>query len=384
MAVSANISKTGFWLLLGFLGLAGAQTAACSSEFHSCYDSRTCPPKPEAEAGAAGDEAGGGSGGAGPARAGAAGSDRAGAGGVLAEAGVGGGVDGGAAGEVGEGGMPSYGTGGISSGAGGISSGTGGISSGAGGAAGSPGAVLGSSCTQSDKCASGHCSDGVCCDLACAGPCAQCSAAGKCEAPQDDPACPVVSCSTGANECLSYDTEIASNRCLSIGICKAVQNCGSSPKPAQTACNIGSSNFALCNSSGTCTAPVVKCGSMDCAIGSKVCCFRRTGSTTSQTCDDVANCVETPPAAEPARTPTQCDEHTDCRTGYLCSRLSASGGSDVYCRLAAQANVSSSVANWYEVCQSSVKTNTCSGGRTCSETDVAFPGWKFCAHLATD
>lgn len=135
---------------------------------------------------------------------------------------------------------------------------------------------------------------------------------------------------------------------------------------------------------GTCAFPVVKCGQADCAIGSKVCCFRRTGNTTSQTCDDVANCAETPESAEPARTPTECDEHSDCPTGSLCSHVSASGGSRTYCRAAAEANLITDTANWYEVCESPVAISTCSGGRTCSETSSAFPGWKFCAHLASD
>ncbi|MET0793652.1 MAG: hypothetical protein ABW061_19185 [Polyangiaceae bacterium] len=132
------------------------------------------------------------------------------------------------------------------------------------------------------------------------------------------------------------------------------------------------------------TAPVVKCGASDCAIGSKVCCFRRSGSATSQTCDDVADCPDTFPGAEPARTATECDQHEDCDTGLLCSHVSASGGSHTYCQLAAQANVHSPVADWYEVCESPVKANPCSGERSCTETNIAFPGWKFCAHLASD
>jgi len=270
----------------------------------------------------------------------------------------------------------SSGSGGSSAGAGGRAAGG---SSGSGGSAGS-GAPLGTACTQANKCASGFCSDGVCCDLACTGPCAQCSAAGKCTAPQDDATCPVVSCSPGTNECLNYDTEISSNRCRSVGLCKTAQDCGSSAKPAQTACNTASSNFALCNGTGTCTAPVVKCGGVDCAIGSKVCCSRHSGSTFTQTCDDVANCKQTPWDTNPGATPTECDEHTDCRAGYLCSLLSASGESRVYCRLAAEANVDSSMADWYEVCQSPVKTNICSGGRTCVDASEAIPGWKFCDH----
>lgn len=350
MANLAKISRSSVWcVLLGGLAIGGMQSAACSSPFRSCYETRTCPVKPQDEAGAAGEEAGGdAAGGVGPS-AGAGGGDLTETGGVTGE-GAEAGVD----------------------------------SSGAGGGADIDGAPLGSACRQADECASAHCSDGVCCDRECTGPCAQCNADGKCSAPKDDPACPVISCGAGTNECAIYDAEISTDRCLSIGVCKGPSNCGSTPKPARTACGTGSSDLDLCNNVGTCAAPVVKCGTTDCAIGRKVCCFRRSGSTTTQTCEDSANCIETPASAEPARTPTECDEHTDCRTGYLCSHVTASGGSHTYCTLAAEANISSAMANWYEVCESPAKIDSCSGGRSCSLTDGAFPGWKFCAHLAGD
>ncbi len=268
---------------------------------------------------------------------------------------------------------------------GGARSGEGGAGPNAGGGApGSDGAPLGASCAVADECASEHCSDGVCCDAACTGVCATCNAAGKCGAPSDDSECPVVTCNVGGNECINYESEIATARCKSVGLCKAAEDCASPGKPAGTACNIASSNFSLCNGTGTCTVPVVRCGAADCAIGGKVCCFRRSGATTSQTCDAVANCAETFPAAEPARTPTECDEHADCRTGYLCSYVSASGGSHISCRLAGEANVNNTYSDWYEVCQSPAKTNACSGGRVCALTTTAFPGWKFCEHLPTD
>jgi len=58
MGTSAGISKSGVWLVLSALGIAAGQSAACSSKFSSCYESRTCP-EAQAEAGAAGDESGG-------------------------------------------------------------------------------------------------------------------------------------------------------------------------------------------------------------------------------------------------------------------------------------------------------------------------------------
>lgn len=63
MTISTKVSKTGVWLVLGILCLAGAQSAACSKPFHTCYETRTCaPPLPEDEAGAAGESFGGASG----------------------------------------------------------------------------------------------------------------------------------------------------------------------------------------------------------------------------------------------------------------------------------------------------------------------------------
>jgi hypothetical protein len=90
MAVSTKVSKPGVWLLLGALGVVGAQSAACSSKFSSCHEHRNCPKTPQPEAGAGGDESGGSSGGAGRPIVDASVSGRAGADGTPAEAGAGG------------------------------------------------------------------------------------------------------------------------------------------------------------------------------------------------------------------------------------------------------------------------------------------------------
>ena len=78
MAHSTKVSKTGVWLLLGVLGLAGAQNAACSAPFHSCHELRRCPKETQAEAGAAGDESAGASAESGQPAGGAAGAGRGG------------------------------------------------------------------------------------------------------------------------------------------------------------------------------------------------------------------------------------------------------------------------------------------------------------------
>jgi len=98
MTFSAKVSKTGRWLLLGVLVLAGAPGAACSPPFRTCYQNRTCPPKAQGDAGEAGDESGGASDGGTQSTAGASGSGRGGASNGMGESGASGTGDGGDAG----------------------------------------------------------------------------------------------------------------------------------------------------------------------------------------------------------------------------------------------------------------------------------------------
>lgn len=80
--------KSKYWLIAGVLGAATLQVSACSSDFHSCYDTRTCPRAGGAGVGEAGaEEAGGPSTGGGS--GGASGSEAmAGEGGVGGEGGM--------------------------------------------------------------------------------------------------------------------------------------------------------------------------------------------------------------------------------------------------------------------------------------------------------
>jgi len=90
MAISTRASKNRLWILLGVFGLAGGQSAACSAPFHSCYETRTCAGSPGGEAGAAGEEAGGATGGAVQPKAGSSGLGRGGDGDRSGESGAGG------------------------------------------------------------------------------------------------------------------------------------------------------------------------------------------------------------------------------------------------------------------------------------------------------
>lgn len=60
MAISTKFSKSGVCFLLGSLGVVAAQAAACSAPFRTCQTNRTCRVEPKDDAGASGDDSGGG------------------------------------------------------------------------------------------------------------------------------------------------------------------------------------------------------------------------------------------------------------------------------------------------------------------------------------
>ena len=134
----ARLSQSSPWricFLVGALAIVGVQAAACSAEFHSCYETRTCRPADQAGSGAAGEGAGDSSGEAGQANT--AGSDSGGAGtrGAPVDSSVGG----------------SAGTAGLSNEAG--EGGAGGVHSAAG-----TSSADGSTCRADDECQSTNCS----------------------------------------------------------------------------------------------------------------------------------------------------------------------------------------------------------------------------------
>lgn len=168
MAVSTKFSKSGVCVLLGVLGAAGAQSVACSAPFRSCYTNRTCAEPPKGDAGAAGEEAGGASGGATPS-AGASGSERSGAGGVPGASGA---EEAGGSGEAGEGGMSGAASGGTSAAGtanggaanGGAGAGAGGVSGGGGAGAG---AGAGGAPVTCNACANGFACSTTTCKTTC-------------------------------------------------------------------------------------------------------------------------------------------------------------------------------------------------------------------------
>lgn len=240
---------------------------------------------------------------------------------------------------------------------------------------------LGAKCEGMAGCASGHCVNGVCCDAACDGVCEACTLEGHCAAAESDVACPTVSCTPRDNQCLTYGAKLSGGTCKDKGVCKTTDDCPRTPKAANEQCDIPGSSLGYCDGAGACVLPTVDCGG-ECTVGANQCCYYKSGATLNAEC--LSSCPSTYLAANPARTPVDCDSHSDCRTGYLCSLRHTDGESNVRCRSSSLkdmngANYTGQYQENREVCASPVMIQrTCSSGTLCERTFANFPGWKFC------
>ncbi len=181
----------------------------------------------------------------------------------------------------------------------------------------------GSVCTSDDKCGSGFCVDGVCCDNACNSP-QTCRGTGVCNAPGKVGICtypvtPNVACSDG-NGCTLNDKCDANGACVagpaktcnsapgqcygSAGTCKPLTGaCEYPPLPSTQSCNDNNNCTTTdrCNGSGTCagtpkvcnSAPNNQCyaSSGTCNPGSGACEYNPLSNTT--VCDDGNKCTDT-------------------------------------------------------------------------------------------
>lgn len=267
--------KAKHWFALAAaVGLA-TEVPACSSKFTSCYDSRTC-----AESAGSGD----GSGGAGR----------------IGEAG--------AAGTPNEpGGAPDLDSGGVA-GEGGMSVGQGGASD---GEAGDAGALLpnGVTCQAGTDCASGNCSDGLCCNTACSG----CSACSNALTGQDNGTCaPVVSGQDPHNACA---VETATNQCGNDGTCDGAGACSKVPSShvcTAAGCSSDGKSFvpaSTCTDDGKCSsAPPQDCGGFPCSpTGCAKPCTANTECGGGNYCDTAASkCAARKSDGTPATNTYEC------------------------------------------------------------------------------
>jgi hypothetical protein len=273
-----------------------------------------------------------------------------GAGGVAGAVGTGGVVGtGGTAGTGGAGGTPAGGSGGRTGATGGTSGGTGGTPT---------GKPLGSNCGSGTDCTSGHCETGVCCDQSCTGMCQQCSAAGHCQMPPDDPACGTVACPTDT-VCRDYATAITTNRCKQLGQCKAASDCSFVAASTTKACGSydNDSNFTqYCDSNGNCSNHIVRCGGDgDCAVGDMLCC----GVGVGYSCIAAGSACPTQSGGAPPLGPYDCDETGDCAGGAVCCAFSTPGGVSTTCTTSCAPAMFQQV---FQVCNPNSNASECQSG----------------------
>lgn len=184
-------------------------------------------------------------------------------------------------------------------------------------------ASFGLACTSASQCASGFCSNGVCCDTACTGQCSACNLPGT------------------------------------TGIC--------SPKPVNTACNdnVSCTHTDVCNTAGVCGGTAITCSSDSC---------------NTRACNGTPTCAVTP------LTGPACDDGKTCTTGDTCVAGACTGtvscapptGPNAAC-LAGSCNGSGQcafvAANQGSPCSDG---NACTSGDTCQSGACAPSGPATC------
>jgi hypothetical protein len=174
----------------------------------------------------------------------------------------------------------------------------------------------GSACTAPGDCASGYCVDGVCCNTACGGTCAACSAAKK--GGGSDGVCgPVSAGSDPDSECATQ----AAATCGTDGVCNGSGACENySPSTVCAPAGCAGSTYSPadhCNGLGTC----VDSGSLSCAP------YLCTASGCQTSCNTAGDCVSgfscvagvcSSSGGTPCTSPAQCASGF-CVDGVCCN-----------------------------------------------------------------
>lgn len=214
------------------------------------------------------------------------------------------------------------------------------------GACVSPESDLGQACASAGDCIGGRCVDGICCDVACDGPCERCNApgqAGRCVAADlgsTDAACAAGETCAGRGQCkLPLGTS-----CVLDGDC-ASGTCGQALAGGEVCCEAACPEGQRCSASGSCVnaprAPGAACtvGS-DCASGSCVAnrCCESACNGTCQACSVLGACNVNPgndarcPAVDCPVSNTVCATYPADVTTNLCASFGACLNAQTACR----------------------------------------------------
>ncbi|HXT99792.1 MAG TPA: hypothetical protein VN903_02295, partial [Polyangia bacterium] len=173
---------------------------------------------------------------------------------------------------------------------------------------------IGATCKTGDQCASGFCADGVCCNVACEGPCLSCNLMGR------------------EGRCWPLDTDAADTRgicrdqgptsCGQTGFCDGIGGCAKYARDTvcvtPTCAGVAKVNTAgTCNGLGTCQPQGIQdCHPFRCASGACT-----TICTTSADCDTGIACMNgtcgLKQDGQPCAQASEC-QHNFCVDGICC------------------------------------------------------------------
>ncbi len=248
-----------------------------------------------------------------------------------------------------------------------------------------PKLAQGAPCLEDTECATRHCADGVCCENACDGICAECrKGTGKCDVvPEDDRACPDVECSRWNAECTRSLGNVTANHCARLGACKSELSCPIENRPQGTPC--AGHYLNICDGSGTCALPTIECGQETCLLeaaadgpGSQCCVHHPDFDLSEPACKHPSDCIQ-----QYGDWSLACDEHADCRTDEsMCCATVVNGMGRLECTPLGTCNVFSSPVANAELCESpAMGPVPCSNGGACIIETESLPGFKFCTRL---
>jgi hypothetical protein len=182
----------------------------------------------------------------------------------------------------------------------------------------------GASCVAADECASGFCTDGVCCVEACGGGCSACSNA---KTGQNSGLClPVTAGTDPDNEC----PQDAASSCGLDGQCNGAGACrywGTTTTCVGESC-LGSTHTLArtCNGSGTCQAATTEacspyvCGTTAC----KTTCASALDCTSGFFCSSAGNCTTVKANGAACGAPDECSSNS-CMDGVCCESACTGG-----------------------------------------------------------